>query len=78
MFNIYVLLGLGLANAIYNYLRLKIRVLCVGNFNLKCLLIEFVIPNLSQIIFVYQKSLKRTFKTVFFSAKKPFKFVNLL
>ena len=30
-------------------LRLKIRVGCVGNVNLKCLLIKFGIPNLSQI-----------------------------
>ena len=30
-----------------------------------CLLIEFVIPNQSQIYFVEQKSLKRTFKLSF-------------
>ena len=40
--------------------------LCVyGIFNLWCLLIDFIIPNLSRIYFVYQKSLKRTFKTSF-------------
>ena len=39
----------GLTNAINDYLRLKIRAVCLRIFNLKCLLIELVIPNLSQI-----------------------------
>ena len=34
-----------------NYLRLKIRIVCVGNLNLKSLLTDFIIPNLSQIYF---------------------------
>ena len=51
--------------AINNYLRFKF-VLCVqGIVNLKCLLIEFVIPNLSHIFFFIQKPLKRIFKTSF-------------
>ena len=45
----------GLANAIKNYLRLKICVVCVENF--KCLLIDFVTPNLSQ-IFLYSRNQK--------------------
>ena len=50
-----------------HYLRLKIRFVCVGIFNLENLLIEFVIPNMSQIFIVYQTSLKRT--------KSPFDFL---
>ena len=57
--NIYFWLRFGLASAIN-------RVVCVGNFYLNCLLIEFIIPNLSHIFFVYKKYLKRTYKTVFF------------
>ena len=34
-----------------NYLRVEIRELCVGNFNLKWLSIEFLIPNLIPEIF---------------------------
>ena len=48
--NIYIFFwfGFGLANEINDYLSLTIRVVCVVVFNLKCLLIKFVIPNLSQ------------------------------
>ena len=38
-------------------------------FGLKCVLIEFAIPNLSLIYFVYQTSLKLTFKTGFLTTK---------
>ena len=55
--NIYFKLTFGLVNPFNNYVQ--------GVFNLKYLLIEFIIPNLRQIYFEYQKSLKRTFKTVF-------------
>ena len=50
-----------LANSIDTYLRLKI-VLC-GNFKLKCVCIELIIKNPSQIYFC--TSLKRTFKSGF-------------
>ena len=46
-------------------LRLKIRCVHLGIFNLKCLLIAFVIPNLRQINFCIQISLKPMFKTGF-------------
>ena len=36
-----------------------------GNFNLKCVLIDFVLQNLSLIYFVYQKSLKIEFNLSF-------------
>ena len=49
----------------FDYLRLKIRVVCEGNFILKCLLIEFVIPNLSQNYFCLPKLLKRMSNTGF-------------
>ena len=57
-FEIYFLLKFGL-----NYLRLKICVvLCVqGIFNLKCLLIVFVILNLSQIYFCISQIYKNQF-----------------
>ena len=43
----------------------KIRVVYLGNFNLKSLLNEFNIPNLSQIYFGIPESLGQTFKTCF-------------
>ena len=43
--------------AINNCLRLQIRVVCGRNFYLKCVLIEFVIPNLIQIYFCKTKNL---------------------
>ena len=49
LYIIYFLLRFGFANAIHDYSRLKIRVVGGRNFNLKCLLIEFVITNLGQI-----------------------------
>ena len=52
-----------LVNAINNHLRLKISCCVKGIINLKCLLIEFVIQNLSQISF--QIYLKRTFQNGF-------------
>ena len=39
-------LRIDMANAINAHLSLEIRVVFGGNFNLKCVLIEFVIPNL--------------------------------
>ena len=46
------------------YLRLKICVGVGGNVTLKCLLIEVGIPNLSliNILYIYQKSLKRGYE----------------
>ena len=53
----------------------QICVVYVGNFQPeKCLLIELIIRNLSQIYFVNQKSLKRTFKPGF-EYRSPFEFV---
>ena len=49
------LLRFGLANAINNYIMLKISVVCVESFNLNCLLVEFLMPNLSQIYFCIQE-----------------------
>ena len=48
-----------LANAIIDYLRLKIRVVCVGIFNLNAyqILVKF--------IFVYQTFLNKCFNSVF-------------
>ena len=46
--------------------KVKSCVVCGGYFYLKCLLIEFVIQNSSQIyLFVNQKSLKLTFEPGF-------------
>ena len=44
---IFFLLRFGLVNAFNSYLKLKIRVVYVGSYNLKYLFIEFVITNLS-------------------------------
>ena len=44
-------------------------------FNLKCLLIEFVIPNLSQIYFSIQEIFKTNVSTHFFSTKSALEFV---
>ena len=46
-----IFLLFGLVIAINYYLRLEICVVCVGIFNLKCLLLECVIPQLGQIYF---------------------------
>ena len=60
----YVTLRFGLVNTINTFLRLKVHVGCgVGLFSLNYISIEFAIPNLSLIYFLYQKSLK-TFKFV--------------
>ena len=48
---IYILTQIWFGESINN-LRLKIRVYVLGIFNFKCLLIEFVIPNLSKIFCV--------------------------
>ena len=65
--NIYFRLRFGLVNAISDYLRLNIRVVCLGNFNpyVKCLLIEFVIPNLRRIYFSVPDIFKQSLKPVF-------------
>ena len=42
--------NMNVANVINIYLRLKICFVCAEIFNLKCLLLEFIVPNLSQII----------------------------
>ena len=47
-----------------------------GIFNLKCVLIEFFIPNLSLTYFVYQKYLKLAFKPGFVS-KFPSEFMGM-
>ena len=59
-------LWFGLANAISNYLRLKILVVCVGYFKtLNTCLFNLSYQIWVRIIFVYQKSLKRTLKIGF-------------
>ena len=72
--NIYFWLRFGLANSMiiqgYKF------VLCVqGIFNLKCLLIEFVIPNLSQIYFCVHEIFKTNVSNRLYSTKSPFEFV---
>ena len=58
-------------NAINNYLRLKIRVVCVVIFIPKYLSIEFVKPNLSQIYLYIPEIFNPAFIT-----KSPFEFVD--
>ena len=59
--NIYFELRFVLANAINTYLRMKNCVMCVGNFHLRCLLIEFVMGP----IYLYVSEIFKTFKTGF-------------
>ena len=59
--------GSSIDNAIVYHFKIQYTFLThiwFGECN-QCLLIEFVVPNLSKIYFVYQKSLKGTFKTGF-------------
>ena len=50
---------------------------CVGKeiFNLKCLLIEFLIPNLNQFYFRIQEIFKMSVYNRFLSSKSPLEFV---
>ena len=64
--NIYFWLRFGSANAINNYWRLKIRVVCVGNL-IRHTKVGF--------IFVYQKSFKRKIKPGFWEQILSFEFV---
>ena len=52
--------------------RFKISVVCVGNFNVYCLLSQFFICTkfVSDLIFVNQKLIKQKFKTSFWVIKK--------
>ena len=36
---------------------IKVHVVCEGNFNLKFVLIEFIVPNLSQIFVLFTRNL---------------------
>ena len=45
----YIYFRFGLVNAINYYSRLKIRVVSVGNFNLKCLIIELIKSKLTDL-----------------------------
>ena len=65
--NIYFLLKFGLANAINDYLRLKFVLCALGIFNLKCLSIKFVTPNLSQIYFCIPENNKTNVSNQFLS-----------
>ena len=76
MYNVYLIFRFGLVNAINSFLRLKIRVVCVGNLTLKCLLIEFVIPNSESDFFMYKKSFNRTFQTGFLVQNHHFEFCS--
>ena len=58
-------LRFGSANAIHNYFFLS-RVACGENFNLNCLLIEFVMLNLSHIYFCILQIFKTNFSSRFF------------
>ena len=47
-------LRLGLANTIYTHFKFKIRIVCVGViFNMKCVLIAIIIPNLNLIYEIF-------------------------
>ena len=50
----------------------------VGVFNLKCLLIELVIPNLSQIYFRISETSKTNIQTLLLSTKSPFEIVFII
>ena len=63
--NKYLWLRFGLANAINNYLRLKNRLVYVHIFSLKCGKLNLSNQIWVRFIFVYQKSLIRTFKIGF-------------
>ena len=73
--NIYFWLTYGLVDAINTYLKINIRVLWGwGFFNLKCIFIEFVIPNMSQIFWkseIFKLALK-----LFFVYKNTFEFLG--
>ena len=50
-YNKYFKFRFGLVNTINTYLRLKYRVVCGKIYNLKSVIIEFVVPNPSPILF---------------------------
>ena len=74
-YDIYIYLSqIWFGDSINNYLRLNSG--CVyGIFNLKCLLIEFVIPNLSQNFFCIPEIFKTNVSNRFLSTKSTFEFV---
>ena len=64
-------LSFGLANAINDYKRLRIRVVCVGNYEPLMLIIELVITNLSRIYFCIPEIFKRNVYNQFWVQNHP-------